>query len=104
MQQRGQVPLAQGAVQAVGEQHDFRHQLTRAVGAEERVVVDYTQGDLLVGDLFVLLTDGVHGALSERHLAALLPRTTAATKGVAGAQAFRPALTARSSPGRSTAR
>ena len=75
-------------------QHDFRHQLTRAVGAEERVVVDYTQGDLLVGDLFVLLTDGVHGALSERHLAALLHGSTAATKGVAGAQAFSQALTA----------
>ena len=52
------------------------------------------QGDLLVGDLFVLLTDGVHGALSERHLAALLHGSTAATKGVAGAQAFSQALTA----------
>ena len=75
-------------------QHDFRHQLTRAVGADERLVVDYTQGDLLVGDLFVLLSDGVHGALSERHLAALLHGSAAATKGVHDAQAFSQALTA----------
>ena len=75
-------------------QPDFRHQLTRAIGAEERVVVDYTQGDLLAGDLFVLLSDGVHGALSERHLAALLHGSAAATKGVSDAQAFSQALTA----------
>ena len=75
-------------------QPDFRHQLTRAIGADERVVVDYTQGDLLAGDLFVLLSDGVHGALSERHLAALLHGSAAATKGVHDAQAFSQALTA----------
>jgi hypothetical protein len=32
------------------------------------VVVDYLQGDLQVGDVFVLVTDGVHGVLSERRL------------------------------------
>ncbi|MEP6964683.1 MAG: bifunctional protein-serine/threonine kinase/phosphatase, partial [Polaromonas sp.] len=42
---------------------DFRHQLLRSVGAEDHVVVDYMQGDLLVGDVFVLVTDGVHGAV-----------------------------------------
>ena len=40
---------------------DFKHQLLRSVGAEDHVVVDYMQGDLLVGDVFVLVTDGVHG-------------------------------------------
>lgn len=74
-------------------QHDFRHQLTRAVGADPRLVVDCMQGDLLVGDLFVLLSDGVHGALSDRHLAALLHGSAAATRGVQGAQAFSQALT-----------
>jgi len=50
---------------------DFQHQLVRAVGLEDRVVVDYVQGDLQVGDVFVLLTDGVHGVLSDRKLQAL---------------------------------
>ena len=48
---------------------DLQHQLLRAVGLEDHLVVDYVQGDLQVGDIFVLLTDGVHGKLSERQLA-----------------------------------
>jgi serine/threonine protein phosphatase PrpC len=51
---------------------DFKHQLLRAVGAEDRLVVDYEQGDLQVGDVFILLTDGVHGELSERRLTELV--------------------------------
>jgi serine/threonine protein phosphatase PrpC len=47
---------------------DMRHQLLRAVGADERLVVDYSQGDLMVGDVFILVTDGVHGTVSERKL------------------------------------
>ncbi|GAB3498907.1 bifunctional protein-serine/threonine kinase/phosphatase [Curvibacter fontanus] len=48
---------------------DFRHQLMRVVGAEDRLVVDYIQGDLQVGDVFILLSDGVHGSLRLRMLA-----------------------------------
>ena len=51
---------------------DFKHTLLRAVGAEDRVVVDYLQGDVHVGDVFILLTDGVYGALPARHLGALM--------------------------------
>lgn len=51
---------------------DLRHQLLRCIGLDERVVVDYSQGDLLVGDLFLLMTDGVHKALNEARLKALL--------------------------------
>lgn len=46
---------------------DLRHQLLRAVGGEERLVVDYSQGDLHVGDVFVLLSDGVHNVVKPRH-------------------------------------
>ena len=49
---------------------DLQHQLLRAVGLEDHLVVDYVQGDLQVGDIFVMLTDGVHGVLPERQLAA----------------------------------
>ena len=49
---------------------DMQHQLLRAVGQDDRLMVDYAQGDLQVGDVFVLLTDGVHGAMSHRKLQA----------------------------------
>jgi serine/threonine protein phosphatase PrpC len=47
---------------------DFKHQLLRSVGADDHLMVDYAQGDLQVGDVFVLLTDGVHTAVRERQL------------------------------------
>ena len=47
---------------------DFKHQLLRSVGAEDHLVVDYLQGDLQLGDVFILLSDGVHGEVSERRL------------------------------------
>ncbi|HSV35611.1 MAG TPA: bifunctional protein-serine/threonine kinase/phosphatase [Ramlibacter sp.] len=53
------------------EHPDFRHQLLRAVGAEDRLVVDYRQGDLQVGDVFVLLSDGVHNVLPAKRLQTL---------------------------------
>ncbi len=54
----------------VAQHPDFKHQLLRAVGADERLVVDYSQGDLQVGDVFILLTDGVHGSIPEKRLKA----------------------------------
>jgi serine/threonine protein kinase len=47
---------------------DFKHQLLRAVGAEDCVMVDYMQGDLRVGDVFLLLSDGVHGTVRDTRL------------------------------------
>ena len=47
---------------------DLRHQLLRCVGADDTLVVDYLQGDLQVGDVFVLLSDGVHNALPVKRL------------------------------------
>ena len=68
--------LRGGHIQQITHDHvvnhpDFKHQLVRAVGLEERVVVDYVQGDLQVGDVFVLLTDGVYGSLSDKRLQSL---------------------------------
>ncbi|MEZ0306437.1 MAG: protein kinase [Ramlibacter sp.] len=50
---------------------DFSHGLLRAVGAEERLVVDYSQGDVHVGDTFVLLSDGVHNSVPAKQLRTL---------------------------------
>ncbi|MBK7006708.1 MAG: bifunctional protein-serine/threonine kinase/phosphatase [Burkholderiales bacterium] len=47
----------------VAHHPDLKHQLLRCVGIEDHVVVDYLQGELLVGDVFVLATDGVHGTV-----------------------------------------
>jgi serine/threonine protein phosphatase PrpC len=68
--------LRGGQMQQVTQDHvvnhpDFQHQLVRAVGLEDRVVVDYVQGDLQVGDVFVLLTDGVYGSLPDKRLQAM---------------------------------
>ena len=51
---------------------DLKHQLLRSVGAEDTLVVDYSQGELQVGDMFVLLSDGVHNVLSAKRLAAMV--------------------------------
>ena len=51
---------------------DFRSGLTRAVGLDDAVRVDYLQGDLQPGDVFVLVSDGVHGVVSHTQLAAII--------------------------------
>lgn len=69
---------------------DFQHQLLRSVGAEDHLVVDYQQGELQVGDVFMLMTDGVHGEVSARRLpefAALADAREASEKLVAQALA-----------------
>ncbi len=50
---------------------DLRSRLTRAVGLDDQVRVDYTQGDVRIGDCFVLSSDGVHGVLKAARVAAL---------------------------------
>jgi serine/threonine protein phosphatase PrpC len=53
------------------EHPDLRSRLTRAIGLDDQVRVDYAQGDVRVGDSFVLSSDGVHGVLKAQHLASL---------------------------------
>jgi serine/threonine protein phosphatase PrpC len=63
---------------------DLQHQLLRCVGADDTLVVDYSQGDLEVGDVFVLLTDGVHNVLNARRLLALVKAAMPASETAAG--------------------
>jgi serine/threonine protein phosphatase PrpC/serine/threonine protein kinase len=53
-------------------QQDLPGMITRAVGLDEHVQVDFLQGELQAGDTLVLTSDGVHGPLSRRRLAALI--------------------------------
>lgn len=54
------------------EQVDRRSQLTRAVGLDDAVRVDFLQGEVQLGDVFVLTSDGVHGVLRAARIAELL--------------------------------
>lgn len=83
---------------------DFQHQLLRAIGYEDRVVVDYQQGDVQVGDVFVLLTDGVHGCLGPGVIQAVLAQDGAQPIGAQqAAQALVDAARAASSTDNMTA-
>ncbi len=69
---------------------DFKHQLLRYVGMEDHLAVDYMQGDLQVADVFVLMSDGVHGSVSEARiteLASTQPAQAACEQMVAAALA-----------------
>ena len=59
------------------EHPDLRSRLNRAVGLDDQVRVDYLQGDVEIGDVFVLTSDGVHGVLKHRTLAAIAAAGTA---------------------------
>lgn len=47
----------------------FQNGLTRAVGMEDAVRVDHSEGDAQIGDIFVLTSDGVHGVLRRAQIA-----------------------------------
>ena len=69
--------LREGSLQPLTQDHaldhpDLRSQLTRALGLEDTVRVDFLQGALQVGDRLLLSTDGVHGVLKPRRMAELL--------------------------------
>ena len=50
---------------------DQRSRLTRAIGLDDGLRLDFLQGEVQVGDTFVLTSDGVHGALKPARLAEL---------------------------------
>lgn len=59
------------------EHPDLRSRLTRAIGLDDQVRVDYAQGDVRIGDCFVLTSDGVHGVLKAQQLARFALQGTA---------------------------
>jgi serine/threonine protein phosphatase PrpC len=78
--------IAGGEIQLLTHDHawthpDQRSRLTRALGLDDGVRVDYLQGDAAIGDVYLLTSDGVHGALRPRRL------TELATQGDSAQQA-----------------
>jgi len=77
------VRAGDGAAQLLTQDHAFDHpdmrsRLSRAIGLDDQVRVDYAQGDARVGDCFVLSTDGVHGVLKPALIASLALQGSAA--------------------------
>ncbi len=52
----------------VWDRPDMRHVLTRAVGLDKHLTVDFAEGALETGDLFALMSDGVWDVLSQKDL------------------------------------
>ena len=74
--------LSGGELQLLTQDHayphpDLRSRLTRAVGLDDSVRIDYLQGEVLPGDTYLLTTDGIHGVLKPRKLAELARSGTA---------------------------
>jgi protein phosphatase len=72
-----------GGLRRLTEDHTWEHPelsnvLRRAVGLDAQLAVDYTDGELGAGDRFVLVTDGVWGALGDGGISELLKRHTSA--------------------------
>ena len=66
---------------------DLRSRLTRAMGLDDAVRVDYLQGDLHLGDSFVLLSDGAWSKLSEARILTLASQGSAQQASAALVQA-----------------
>ncbi len=58
----------------VWDRAEMDHVLTRAVGMDAHLVIDYADGDLQAGEVFLLCSDGLWSALDAARMAALLSR------------------------------
>ncbi|NTV11457.1 MAG: bifunctional protein-serine/threonine kinase/phosphatase, partial [Zoogloea sp.] len=65
-------PLVRLTTDHVWEHPELDNVLSRAVGLDARLTVDFTDGEVELDDLFVLLTDGVWNQLGDERIAALL--------------------------------
>lgn len=64
--------LTQLSTDHVWDNPDMSHVLKRAMGLDQHVNVDYADGEMQAGDLFLLLCDGVWEPLGEDRLAQLV--------------------------------
>jgi serine/threonine protein phosphatase PrpC len=63
------------------ERHPMRHVLTSVLGVQDDVDVTVTACDLQRGDRFALCTDGVHGALADDRISAIVRAAATAEAG-----------------------
>jgi len=60
--------LKQLTTDHVWDRPDMRHVLKRAVGLDQHLAVDFGEGQLQVGDVFVLMSDGVWDVLGDKNI------------------------------------
>lgn len=58
--------LTQLTTDHVWDRPDMRHVLKRAVGLDQHLAVDFIEGELAQGDVFVIMSDGVWDAVDEK--------------------------------------
>ena len=56
----------------VWDRPEMTHVLTRAIGLEKSLIVDFCDGEIFKGDKFIMLSDGVWGVVSENDIKKLL--------------------------------
>lgn len=56
----------------VWESPELRHVLKRAVGLDQHLTIDYSEGELMEKDVFLLVTDGVWEALGQKRMHEIL--------------------------------
>ena len=56
----------------VWEQPGMQHVLKRALGLDQHLVVDYLEGELRIGDSFVLVCDGIWAVLGDHGIRSIL--------------------------------
>lgn len=71
--------LRGGALRSLTQDHVWEHPelrtvLSRAVGLDYRLGIDFDEGELETGDVFVLLSDGVWATLRDKRIQAILAR------------------------------
>ncbi len=64
--------LEQLSTDHVWEHPELKNVLSRAVGLDAHLSVDYADGELEAGDVFALMSDGVWGQLGERKISDIL--------------------------------
>ncbi len=69
--------LVEGRLQPLTVDHTWEHPelnnvLSRAIGLDPRVLLDFTDGELVQGDRFLLVSDGVWGVLPDALMAEVL--------------------------------
>ena len=66
-------PLTQDHITFIS---DTEHYLGRALGAQERIDIDYVRLPLRAGDIFLLSSDGVHEYIASKHVELALEHAT----------------------------
>ena len=72
----------------VWEQEGMQHVLKRALGLDQHLVMDYLDGDLLVGESYLLVSDGIWAVLNDSIIRSILeaePEPQAAAAALVGA-------------------